>query len=501
MASDINPAWPIAGSPQTQNVRDNFQAAKDEIEALQAIPSGGDMTAAVYDPAGIVEQLVGLTATQTLTGKTFVSPALGTPASGVLTNCTGTAAGLTAGAVSTITGLAPDTATTQAAQPNITSVGELTNLTMADTGALRTTTTITDTLLIQARDVDGAAYTTFITLTAANTPTCVLSGDVTGTTQSASDNSTKLATTAYADTAAGAGGATLALDNLVSVQINADLEVDTDSAYDLGKTAARWANLWVDAITVTGTVTGTFSGALTGNVTGNCSGTAATVTGATQAAITSAANLVTVGTITSGTWNTSIGAAAVLADGVTATTQSAADNSTKVATTAYADAAGGGGGGLTLGTEQATTSGTAVTFSSIPAGTTMIVMTFEGVSGANNATDFEIRIGDSGGIEATGYVGASTRLLSATALTVQSTTGFFIHIDDASNTLQGHITLVLKDAAAFTWAASGVVDSSGASPQTSTVGSSKSLSAELTQLSINTTAGDFDAGSVNIAYT
>ncbi|MCR4375672.1 MAG: hypothetical protein NUW22_12565 [Acidobacteria bacterium] len=54
----------------------------------------------------------------------------------------------------------------------------------------------------------------------------------------------------------------------------------------------------------TGVLTATgFSGPLTGNVTGNASGTAATVTGATQAAITSAANLATVGTITSGVWN------------------------------------------------------------------------------------------------------------------------------------------------------------------------------------------------------
>ena len=45
-----------------------------------------------------------------------------------------------------------------------------------------------------------------------------------------------------------------------------------------------------------------FSGPLTGNVTGNASGTAATVTGGTQAAITSAANLVTVGTIGTGVW-------------------------------------------------------------------------------------------------------------------------------------------------------------------------------------------------------
>ena len=52
-----------------------------------------------------------------------------------------------------------------------------------------------------------------------------------------------------------------------------------------------------------GTLTSTvFVGALTGDVTGNASGTAATVTGGTQASITSAANLVTVGTIGTGVW-------------------------------------------------------------------------------------------------------------------------------------------------------------------------------------------------------
>lgn len=36
MASAINPAYPEFGNPTTESVRDNFQAAKSEIEALQA---------------------------------------------------------------------------------------------------------------------------------------------------------------------------------------------------------------------------------------------------------------------------------------------------------------------------------------------------------------------------------------------------------------------------------------------------------------------------------
>jgi len=66
-----------------------------------------------------------------------------------------------------------------------------------------------------------------------------------------------------------------------------------------GKIIQNSTALLTDAGTLTATA---FSGPLTGNVTGNASGTAATVTGATQASITSIANLVTVGTIGTGVW-------------------------------------------------------------------------------------------------------------------------------------------------------------------------------------------------------
>jgi hypothetical protein len=50
--------------------------------------------------AGAIVTIDGI---QTLANKTFTAPALGTPASGVLTNCTGTAAGLTSGSVTNAT--------------------------------------------------------------------------------------------------------------------------------------------------------------------------------------------------------------------------------------------------------------------------------------------------------------------------------------------------------------------------------------------------------------
>ncbi len=52
--------------------------------APPAVAGSGTLTL----PTG-TDTLVGLAATQTLTNKTLTAPALGTPASGVLTNCTG----------------------------------------------------------------------------------------------------------------------------------------------------------------------------------------------------------------------------------------------------------------------------------------------------------------------------------------------------------------------------------------------------------------------------
>jgi hypothetical protein len=70
--------------------------------------------------------------------------------------------------------------------------------------------------------------------------------------------------------------------------------------------------------TLVGNLEGNVTGNITGNVTGNTSGTAATVTGGTQASITSAANLVTVGTIGTGVWQgTAIASGYIAADAIT----------------------------------------------------------------------------------------------------------------------------------------------------------------------------------------
>lgn len=95
----------------------------------------------------------------------LLTPDLGTPSAIVGTNMTGTGASFTAGTVSTITGLAPDTATTQATQPNITSLGTLTILNVDDitingnaiTSAGASSLTIT-ALAGQAVSIEGVAF-------------------------------------------------------------------------------------------------------------------------------------------------------------------------------------------------------------------------------------------------------------------------------------------------------------------------------------------------------
>ena len=176
MVSNIDPSKPIEGSPQTANVRTNFQAAKDEIEALQAGAGSGDMTAAVYDPAGVVEQLIGLTAAQTLTNKTLTTPTIngvvsGTTTSMTITAMTGNVTGNCSGTAATVTG---------ATQAAITSLGILTTLTVDDitidgagiTGTSAASLTIDPTagqslVLDGALDIDGAVmgYTGAFTIT------------------------------------------------------------------------------------------------------------------------------------------------------------------------------------------------------------------------------------------------------------------------------------------------------------------------------------------------
>ena len=155
------------------------------------------------------------------------------------------------------------------------------------------------------------------------------------------------------------------------------------------------------------------------------------------------------------------------------------------------------GGGTTLATEQASTSGTAITFGSIPAGTKRITIMFEGVS-LSGTDEMLVQIGDAGGIETTGYVSGSD---IGSAGAVASTSGFVIRTNTAADLHHGTVELYLKDSTNFTWSSTHMLYRSGTLAMAFGAGS-KSLSAELTQVSITRSGTNtFDAGSINIQYT
>jgi len=156
---------------------------------------------------------------------------------------------------------------------------------------------------------------------------------------------------------------------------------------------------------------------------------------------------------------------------------------------------------IIFGTEVATTSGTAVAFPSIPSGVRRIVINFVGVS-TSGTNDLILTLGDAGGLETSGYLGACTTIAGATPSTSNYTAAFGLSdAVTAASVIHGSVTLNLEDAADFTWCCTSVLAYSNAATVSIGAGS-KSLSAILTQLSITTVGGTdtFDAGVINISY-
>lgn len=151
----------------------------------------------------------------------------------------------------------------------------------------------------------------------------------------------------------------------------------------------------------------------------------------------------------------------------------------------------------TLATPQASTSGTSIDFTSIPAGTKTITVMFDGVS-TNGTSVVIVQIGDSGGVEATGYTARATLDNSSQA---SYTTGFGLDISRAAGTVSsGALRLTLMNSSTNTWVADGTV--LNAVPNMASLSGIKALSAELDRVRITTVNGTdaFDAGSINISY-
>lgn len=173
-----------------------------------------------------------------------------------------------------------------------------------------------------------------------------------------------------------------------------------------------------------------------------------------------------------------------------APTQTAQDNSTKLATTAYVD------GKMVLGTAVNSTSGTSIDFTSIPSWVKKLTVMFDGVS-TNGSSIVQIQIGDSGGVENTGYSGAVGQ---SAAAVLNYATAFATGVDGGSSFVRyGAYSIALLTG--NTWVINGTIGYSD-STRFMTAGGSKTLSGTLDRIRITTANGTdtFDAGQINIMY-
>lgn len=147
----------------------------------------------------------------------------------------------------------------------------------------------------------------------------------------------------------------------------------------------------------------------------------------------------------------------------------------------------------------ATASGTAVDFTGIPSTAKRVTVMLNGVS-TNGTANLLIQIGDSGGIETTGYVSTSVGTAAGGNGATSSTAGFVIFSNDATNSWSGNLTINLLDSSTFEYIASGTF-----TPSTSVVTNSagnKQLTTILDRLRVTTSNGTdaFDAGRLSYSY-
>jgi hypothetical protein len=153
---------------------------------------------------------------------------------------------------------------------------------------------------------------------------------------------------------------------------------------------------------------------------------------------------------------------------------------------------------LISGTAKSAT-GTSVDFTGIPSWVRRVTVMFSGVS-TNGISLKQIQLGDSGGVETTGYLGSGIQLTDAASVNAgTSTTGIQIRSAIAADTLHGAI--IISNISGNLWCANGSLTDSSRSAGYLVAGS-KTLSDTLTQIRITTVNGTdtFDAGTINIMY-
>ena len=172
----------------------------------------------------------------------------------------------------------------------------------------------------------------------------------------------------------------------------------------------------------------------------------------------------------------------------------AVDKATNVAGTQYYNL-------MLLGTSKSAT-GTSVDFAGIPSGVKRITVMFDAVSTSSTSLKM-VQLGDSGGVESTGYDAYALWVNTAGGITPGgSDKGFIIRSNTAAQAMNGamYINLLTGN----TWVSTHSLNSGAATTPESFMGSgSKTLSATLDRIRITTVNGTdtFDgSGSINVLY-
>ena len=152
---------------------------------------------------------------------------------------------------------------------------------------------------------------------------------------------------------------------------------------------------------------------------------------------------------------------------------------------------------ITQGTAVASTSGTSIDFTSIPAWVKKITVMFQNVS-TNGSSSIQMQLGTSGGFVTTGYLG-STSYVGATSAAARSTTGLLVCQVDA--TTFSHGLAIISSVGSNGWVHQAVLGRSS-TDFTNLAGGSIALGGTLDRVRLTTVNGTdtFDAGSVNILY-
>ena len=150
-------------------------------------------------------------------------------------------------------------------------------------------------------------------------------------------------------------------------------------------------------------------------------------------------------------------------------------------------------------TAVASTSGTTIDFTGIPAWAKRITIMFNGVS-TNGSSSYLVQIG-SGSTTITGYGSSSGGSANATTPSVSlSTAGFIIYNDAAASVISG--AMQIYNISSNNWVSNHSVGRTNVAVFFTGGGNSPALSGTLDRVRITTVNGTdtFDAGSINIMY-